>query len=656
MKRKNNLIILISSLFLLVGLPNLTNTQEKDPFLNEKVTLLSSANVAGEPNFSQQFHFNHINYDNIYSRYSGEGVTVAIIDSGINTNHVDFWDGLQTNISNKSAYIEERGGNYSNIVIQSVANYGLSIIEDDGDDPGHGTNVAGTIGALVNGVGGAGVSPKVNLMVLKINLYFTEVDRAIRYAADNGANIINMSIGAYEESFTDSFGYFNKGIDGASTFFQPAINYAHNKGVTLIAAAGNENTNRSSYPASNNHVIGVGALARNSHTSIANYSNYGSNNVDIYAPGTVYVSDVGSTTKYVEAPGTSFASPIVASAAALYKEANPYATPNQIAEALIESSVEFAPPSNPKAGVGRLDLKNLLSAIKVESVEISPKSKTLIVGEEVQLTATISPSDATNQEVIFISNDESVATVDEDSGLVTAIGVGVTEISVLTDDGMFDDSATITVIDPYEETLSLNSSNFKRNYVFGEELDLNNLSAIYTDQYNISHNISGSFLTLVSGNTKTLGEVTLKFSYQGLSDDITINVTNIGAPISGPSLNFTPLEQAGAYYDYFMDITHVECLLSNVLSSTWSLLENEYNAMSFEAQNELKDLAVIDLNPRYFIIINKYKYNDFIYLTTNNEQVTLFSNKSSQIVFAIIISFSLIGSSIFIFRKKKTNI
>jgi uncharacterized protein YjdB len=431
---------------------------EKDPFITAKVKPVETTSqvsaddfsrlISSEPSFSKQFHFNHLNRGTIYDTYRGDGVTVAIIDSGLNTSHVDFFDGSNTNILDTSAYIEETGSTYSNIKIQKIATYGRSIIEDPLDN-GHGTNVAGTIGAMVNGVGTAGVSPNVNLMILKTNYYFTEIDSAIRYAADNGADVINMSIGAYAETFTDGFGDRQEGISGADTYFQASIDYAYNKGVTLVAAAGNEKTNKSSYPASNNHVIGVGALSRNSSTSIASYSNYGTNNVDLVAPGSVYVADIGSSTSYVETQGTSFASPIVASAVALYKGKDASATPSQIENRLKESVFDLGEVGNDATyGYGRLDLTNLLVTddIPVTGVTLSPSDLTLRVGETATIVASVSPSNATNKDVIYISNDESVAIVDENSGVVTATGVGTTQIGVLTDDGSFEDETNITVI------------------------------------------------------------------------------------------------------------------------------------------------------------------------------------------------------------------
>ena len=126
------------------------------------------------------------------------------------------------------------------------------------------------------------------------------LDVAIRYAADNGADVINMSLGAYAENFTDGFGDAQEGDSSVATALTTAINYAHSKDCVVVAAAGNELTYRKSYPACNSGVIGVGALAEKSGTKAADFSNYnsssdtstGNNNVDVMAPGVVYTAQV----------------------------------------------------------------------------------------------------------------------------------------------------------------------------------------------------------------------------------------------------------------------------------------------------------------------------------------------------------------------------
>ncbi len=519
---------------LIVGFLNFSY-KEADPFINAKVQPLSYSNLTGEPLFSQQFHFNHLNRGTTLDTYRGEGVTVAVIDSGLNTSHVDFFDNTQTNILDTSAYIEETGNYYSNISIQTVADYGRSIIEDPLDN-GHGTNVAGTIGALVNAQGTAGVSPEVDLMILKVNYYFTEIDRAIRYATDNGADIINMSIGAYEDSFIDGHGDEQEGFEGTSTYFQDSINYAYNSGVTLIAAAGNEATDYPSYPASNNNVIGVGALARNSSSTIAHYSNYGLHNVDLVAPGSVYTSDIGSSSSYIETQGTSFSSPIVASAAALYKGKFPYATPAQIEQKLKDSAYDMgAPGPDETFGYGRLDLSSLLSDVSVTGVELSPSSLNLRVGETATLTANVTPSNATNKDVIFISNNDSVATVDETSGLVEARGVGTTTIGVLTDDGMFEDEIEVNVIAQgavIEVTnISLTDGDFSLGVGASKTLSvdlsptnatLGDIDFSSSDTAVATINASGQVNALAAGTTI----ITAEAKQGSASDSLTITVGN----------------------------------------------------------------------------------------------------------------------------------
>jgi len=447
-KFKNGFFV---SLLVLPLLVNFLNWQrpEADPFIHYQAKPLAYTALDNEPLFNQQFQFNHLNRGTTLDNYRGQGVTVAIIDSGLNSNHVDFFDGEYTNILPTSAHIKETGNYISEISVRTVGEFEKQIINDNNSKhEGHGTTVAGTIGALVNGVGTVGVSPEVNLMILKTDYFFTEINYAITYAADNGADIINMSIGAYATSFKDGNNVQQTGISGADTYFQSAINYAHDKGVTIIAAAGNENTDVKSYPASNNHVVGVGALARNSSTQIASYSNSGLNNVDIVAPGSVYVSDVGSSTSYTETQGTSFAAPIVASAAALYKGKFPSASPAQIEQKLKDTAYDLGSPGVDTTFChGRLDLSALLNDVAVTGVELNPASLTMRVGETSTVTANILPANATNKTLLYISDNDDVATVDEDTGLVTAIGIGTTQIGVLTEDGDFEAYTQVTVID-----------------------------------------------------------------------------------------------------------------------------------------------------------------------------------------------------------------
>lgn len=183
----------------------------------------------------------------------------------------------------------------------------------------HGTHVSGIIGAIRgNSLGMDGVAGDVRIMAVKCVPEGDERDKdvalAIRYAVDNGAQIINMS--------------FGKGFSPQKQWVDDAIRYADQKGVLLIHAAGNDGANNDvveNFPndtyldgteASN--VITVGAMGNGKTGSkVAGFSNYGKKEVDVFAPGVQIYSTLPGGNKYGNASGTSMASPVVAGVAAL---------------------------------------------------------------------------------------------------------------------------------------------------------------------------------------------------------------------------------------------------------------------------------------------------------------------------------------------------
>jgi len=194
----------------------------------------------------------------------------------------------------------------------------------------HGTAVAGEV---INGSGGA----NIQIMPLQVNygesryLSSSAILKAIYYAADNGASVINMSFG------TTAY----------SPLMQQAIDYATSKGVIMVAAAGNNGSNGLYYPAAYNNVIAVGAT--NAQGVLAGFSNYGSY-IDLIAPGwnsKVLAYNGGEMT----ANGTSFASPFIAGIAALLKSYFPKLLPNEI-EAELKALAQNKDGLNPfKAGM-----------------------------------------------------------------------------------------------------------------------------------------------------------------------------------------------------------------------------------------------------------------------------------------------------------------
>ena len=317
---------------------------------------------------------------NIWDNYTGKNVTVAVIDTGIDIDHEDF----ENAISDKSAYIYttySQSGTTYHVTIEKVSDspQGMNIIKNTyipskAIIDSHGTNTAGVIGARNNGKGTIGVAFDCTLMVLRIDLDYYSIQAAINYAVANGADVINMSLGGYGESFIDGYGKEQTGNAAIRTFLTAQINAAYNAGVILVASAGNEKTSHKSYPACNDHVIGVGALELNNKSLTADFSNFNGandnentcNNVDVVTPGYVVTPEIVGTPShpdhtYVFAAGTSFSAPVVAGAAALWKEKNPSGTAHQFTECLKSSCTDIrATGWDKQTGFGRLNIASLL--------------------------------------------------------------------------------------------------------------------------------------------------------------------------------------------------------------------------------------------------------------------------------------------------------
>ena len=211
---------------------------------------------------------------------AGAGVTVAVVDTGIDLTHPD----LAANIA----------GGYNAIDPAKSAN----------DDNGHGSHVAGTIAGVDNTVGVLGVAPRASLLAVKVldrrgSGYYSDIIEGIQWSVNNGAQVINMSLGGtYDSSALHS-----------------AVTAAVNAGVVVVAAAGNSGPgdNTVNYPAKYAEVIAVSATT--SSNTLASFSSRGTE-VELAAPG----SSIYSTYKgggYQTLSGTSMASPHVAGAAAL---------------------------------------------------------------------------------------------------------------------------------------------------------------------------------------------------------------------------------------------------------------------------------------------------------------------------------------------------
>lgn len=208
----------------------------------------------------------------------------------------------------------------------------------------HGTHVSGIIAAARgNDTGIDGVADNVRIMSVKVVPEGDERDKdvalGIRYAVDNGAQIINMS--------------FGKGFSPQKAWVDDAIRYAEEKGVLIIHAAGNDGANNDeveNYPKDTyndgkeaNNVITVGAIGNGrTGSKVAGFSNYGKKEVDVFAPGVQIYSTIPGGNKYNNASGTSMASPVVAGVAALILSYYPDLSARQLKE-IIEKTASPLP-------------------------------------------------------------------------------------------------------------------------------------------------------------------------------------------------------------------------------------------------------------------------------------------------------------------------
>lgn len=390
-----------------------------------------------EPSYSSQSYLNDLNIGTTWDEVRGENVTVAIIDSGINYLHEDFYD------INGNTIISNLSGVYSSNNVKTVKanNNDYSILNDTN---GHGTNVAGVIASQINQKGCAGIAPNVHLMILKTTDYsFASINKLLCYAADNKADIINMSFTAFENTVT----YGSSTATGlgsvARTGMASAIDYAYRRGCTLVAAGGNYNTDEKAYPANLDHVIAVGSLAKNSLNTKAGFSNIGTN-VDIVAPGYVYVPTIGSATSYKSTQGTSFSTPMISSILALYQSKYPN-TKNRFMETkLYNSAVDLKDES--QFGNGRVDVTAFLADahVDVTGLEISSKEIHLKVGEKSAINARVLPENATNQEIIYLYDESNIASIDN-NGNIEALSLGKMTVEVYSEESEYFEEVTIIV-------------------------------------------------------------------------------------------------------------------------------------------------------------------------------------------------------------------
>ena len=270
-----------------------------------------------------------------WTRSTGTGVTVAVIDTGVEAGHPDLNGTVLPGLDLVGSGDSADGSGAADSTVRTASG--------SDDENGHGTHVAGILAAVAgNGIGIAGLAPGVKILPVRAldadgAGYDSVIADGITQAVDHGASVLNLSLG---------------GTDSGAT--ATAVKYASSKGAVVVAAAGNERNagNGVSYPAADPGVIGVAASTmQNTDASFSNTGSY----VDLAAPG-VQIWSTYKGDAYKVLSGTSMATPYVAAAAALVKSVAPTMTPGAITTLLERTATDLGAAGRDDAtGYGLVD-------------------------------------------------------------------------------------------------------------------------------------------------------------------------------------------------------------------------------------------------------------------------------------------------------------
>jgi type VII secretion-associated serine protease mycosin len=261
---------------------------------------------------SQQWHLDAMGAEEIWKISTGSGIKVAVIDSGVDATNGDLSGQV---LAGMDLAPEEEG-------------------DERTDYDGHGTGMAGIIagtGRSGNGDGAFGLAPGAQILPVRmpdagwdanrdssIRQFNTNVSKAIRYAADNKAQVINISLA----------------VNGGSPEMAEAVKYALDKGSLIFAGAGNDGNATLSYPAATPGVVAVGALGKDLKKT--DESQYGPQ-IDVAAPGIDMVHACGAKTGLCKTSGTSDATAVASATAALIWSKHPEWTNNQVLRVMLNT-------------------------------------------------------------------------------------------------------------------------------------------------------------------------------------------------------------------------------------------------------------------------------------------------------------------------------
>ncbi len=478
--------------------------------------------VPNDPYYGLQWHLDNSVYGGIHTEEAwdistGSGVTVAVVDTGI-TRGTDLAD---------TCFVA-----------------GYDFVNDDAfptDDNGHGTHVAGTVAQSTNnGIGVAGVAYGACLMPVKVlgstgSGTYADVADGIYFAANNGAQVINLSLGGSAPSDT----------------LEAAVTHAYANGVTVVAAAGNDSSSVISYPAAYDaYVIAVGATRYDE--TLAYYSNYGPG-LDLVAPGgDVTVDQNGDgygdgvlqqtfqrtgrsgrvTWGYYFFQGTSMAAPHVAGVAALVIANGNAITPNDVRAVLQETAEDLGPAGfDAIYGHGLIDAASALgyAAVPVDNpptVSVTSPVDGVTVSGTILITA-----DATD--------DSGVVQVDfyYDSTLIgtdTDSPYSVDWKSTLVDDDLYTLTAiaTDTILQTDSDSVSVLVDNVAEEPTLVMSVSDIDMSTESTRVRRYIYTNAVATVTIVDGGGSPVEGATVSGHWSGLTTDTDSGTTNAEGKIA----------------------------------------------------------------------------------------------------------------------------
>lgn len=372
-------------------------------------------------------------YSQAITQSSGDCVTIAIVDSGC--KDIDF---IKDNLIDGYDFFDNDSDATNDTSVDS-----------------HGTFLASIVADCVDNL-------PIKIMPVRVldskEASLINVVNGIIYAVDNGADVINISLGAV--------------LSNCSSL-EDAVNYAEENNVSVVACAGNLKKDIKDFcPAHIENVITVSSVNHEFEFS-ESFSGFG-DKIDFASPGENIIgyNNLGEKTTL---SGTSMSTAFVSAAAAMFRLDNPTCNNNQVRDALISCAEDCGDEGWDKYyGHGILKLGNLINnnISHVESIEFPQDSYELFVGDTLEIAPVFLPADATDKSFTLTASESNISV---NGNIITAVSPGTVTITVTSNDGSYSDTAQITVNEKVPEiisTLKIKNNNGAKTINFGETLRL----------------------------------------------------------------------------------------------------------------------------------------------------------------------------------------